>query len=162
MKDDIKALIINIIAGVLSFYVTKYLDSNNLPILSYFVFAMYILFISLASYFHIKKPASKTISIAEDNFKKCPEENKENNKPEIFHRILELTVKLSSQRIDATPKIIGKEINESPEIVLAYLKQMGSESLVSYTSGGKPPDINTSFFIAYHENPWKFLKIKSS
>jgi hypothetical protein len=85
-----------------------------------------------------------------------------NNKPEIFHKILQSVVKLASQHAESSPKIIGGLINETPQIVLAYLREMEAESIVVFANGGKSPDINTSFFISYHENPWKYLKIESS
>lgn len=161
MKNDIKSLILNIIAGILAYYVTKYLDKNDLPLLSYFVFALYLSFILLASYFHFQNSLKPNSDILKNDVKKTLEQNKENHKPEIFHKILQCVVKLASQHAQPSPKIIGEIIGESPQIVLAYLKEMETDSLVVFVNGGRPADINTPFHIAYHDNPWKYLNITS-
>jgi hypothetical protein len=161
MKNDLKSFLINVVAGFLTYYVTKYLDNNEFQYLSYVVFASYILFIFCAAYFHIKNSAKPTRKILEQSTEKETDQNEKNYKPDIFHNILKLVVKLASQHADPSPKKIGELIGESPQIVLAYLKEMGDEALVVYSSGGKPPDIDTPFYVAYHENPWKYIEIKS-
>jgi hypothetical protein len=160
MKNDLKSFLINVVAGLLTYYVTKYLDNNKFQSLSYVVFASYILFIFCAAYFHIKNSAKISRNILEQSAKKKSDQDKNNCKPEIFHKILKCVVKLASQHADPSPKKIGELIGENPQIVLAYLKEMEGESLVVYVSGGKPPDINTPFHVAYHENPWKYIEMK--
>jgi hypothetical protein len=162
MKNDIKSLSLNIIAGFLTYYVTKYLDTNNLPTLSYLVFALYLLFIFSAFYFHFQQRPKPQGNLLKQNTEEEPKQNKQDSKPKLFHDILQTVVKLASQHVNSSATAIGKIINENPDIVLSYLKQMEIDSLVVYESKGNPPDLNTSFFIAYHENPWKYVKIQSS
>ncbi len=161
MKNDIKSLFLNIIAGILAYYVTKYLDKNDLPLLSYLVFALYLAFILLASYFHFQNSLKPNRDTLKKDTEKSPDQNKENHKPEIFHKILQCVVKLASQHAQPSPKKIGEIIGESPQIVLAYLKEMETDSLVVFVNGGKPADINTPFHVAYHDNPWKYINITS-
>lgn len=160
MNNGLVTFFLNILAGVLAYYVTKFLDSNSQNLLRYTVFLLFIIFIIFGSYFNFKNSLHPSIKVPDQDGEKVIQEDKQNNKPEIFHKILRTVVKLAAQHVDATPKKIGELINESPEIVLAYLKEMEGEFIVVYTSGGKPPDINTPFFIAYHENPWKYIKIE--
>jgi len=162
MKNDIKSLFLNTIAGIFAYYVTKYLDTNNLPILSYLVFALYLVFIFSAFYFHFQHRPKPQGNFPKENEEDKPEKNKKDSKPKIFHDILQTVVKLASQHANSSATTIGKIINENPDIVLSYLKQMETDSLVVYENKGKSPDVNTSFFIAYHENPWKYVKIQPS
>jgi hypothetical protein len=157
MKSDVKTLFLNIIAGIISYYVVKFLDTNNLPLLSYSVFFLYLVFIFSASYFHFKQ--SKKPIVAKDDCQHKPDKDIADGEKDIVHNILKTVVKLSSQHIDATPQVIGNAINEDPKIVLAYLQKMSDDLLVVYANEGKPPDINVPFFVAYHENPWKLLKM---
>ena len=162
MKGEIKTFFLNVVAGVLAYYVTKFLDANNLPLLSYLVFGLYIVFLFAASYFHFQNRPKPVGEIVENSREKQPEKNIENNKPEIFHKILQTVAKLASQHVESSPKKIGEIIGENPQIVLAYLNEMVYDFLVAYVNNGNPADINTSFFIAYHDNPWMLLKIQSS
>ena len=158
MNHDIKTLLLNIIAGIISYYVVKFLDTNNLPILSYSVFVLYLLFIISSSYFHFQQ--SKKIIPLENKSKNDSGNNETNDKKDIIHEILKNVVMLSSQHIDATPKVIAEYVKEDPEIILSYLKKMADDFLVVYANNGKPPNIEVPFFVARHENPWKMLKIQ--
>ena len=158
MKRDLKTLFLNIIAGIISYYVVKFLDTNNLPVLSYSVFVLYLVFIFSASYFHFKQ--SKKPIVAKDNCQNKPDKDVTDDKEDIVHNILKTVVKLTSQHVDATPNVVAEKINEDPQIVLAYLQKMVDEHLVVFTNEGKPPTIDVPFFVAYHENPWKKIKIQ--
>src|SRR3990167_560742 len=142
MKHDFKTLLLNIAAGILTYYVTKFLDSNNQYLFSYLVIGLYVLFILAAIYSHfqnIPKPQRDTF---ENHGKNKIKKRVQNNKPEVFHKILQSVVKLASQHAESSPKIIGGLINETPQIVLAYLREMEAESIVVFANGGKTPDIN--------------------
>ena len=160
MKHDFKALLLNIAAGILTYYVAKFLDSNNQYFFSYFIIALYILFIISAIYFHFRNSSNQQMETSENHELNKINNGMNNNKPEIFQKIFQTVVKLASQHDDPSPKKIGELIGENSQIVLAYLNEMESQSLVVFVNGGKPPDINTPFHVASHENPWKYVEIK--
>jgi hypothetical protein len=160
MKHDFKALSLNIAAGLLTYYVTKFLDSNNQYVFSYLIVTLYIVFIILAVYFHFQNSLDLQRSTSENHELNKKNTGMNSDKPEIFLKIFQTVVKLASQHTDPSPKKIGELIGENPQIVLAYLKEMESQSLVVFVSGGKPADINTPFHVACHDNPWKYVEIK--
>ena len=160
MNRDIKTLLLNIIAGLVTFYVAKYFDENNLPILKYSVIILYVIFLIAVIFFHIRNTTKPITSSVTGDKTSQPNKNTKNDSSQLANEILINVVQLASQHAIASPKIIAPYVKESPELVLAYLKDMEKKQLVVYNSEGKEPTTNTSFFIAFNDNAWKCLKIE--
>lgn len=62
--------------------------------------------------------------------------------------ILTQIIKLRALNQTANPVVIAKNISSEAQIVLANLNKLHNEQQVTYTTGGKPPTIETDFFIS--------------
>lgn len=69
-----------------------------------------------------------------------------------------LKIKGSNQR--ATPNVIAKEIDSTPEIVLAHLNEMHEKLLTSFITKESPPSFDTDFFLT--EKAYMHIDIKKS
>ena len=67
------------------------------------------------------------------------------NTPELS--ILTQVIKLRSLNQAGNPVSIAKQIDSEPEIVLAHLNKLHNEHQVTYITGGKPPTVDTGFFL---------------
>lgn len=62
--------------------------------------------------------------------------------------ILTQIIKLRALNQTANPAVIAKNISSEAQIVLANLNKLHNEQQVTYITGGKPPTIETDFFIS--------------
>lgn len=61
--------------------------------------------------------------------------------------ILTQVIKFRALNQAGSPVSIAKIIDSEPQIVLAHLNKLHKEQQVTYITGGKPPTIDTDFFI---------------
>lgn len=75
------------------------------------------------------------------NLEKKPESR------DINTRILFQIIKLRSLNLKATPYEIANRLNDNPEIVLAHLRKLCGDQIVTHITGGLPPTLDTDFFL---------------
>ena len=75
----------------------------------------------------------------------------------IFHSILTLIAKYHSQNDAATPKRIAADLTLDPEVTLAHMWKYHNEQFITFTNGGRKPDVNTPFFLS--PNAWQHIKV---
>lgn len=78
-------------------------------------------------------------------------------KDETLHKILPLIAKYHSQEIPATPRKLAKELEIDEGIMLAHLWKYHNEQYMTFRTGGKQPDLDTSFFLS--PKAWELIKI---
>lgn len=76
---------------------------------------------------------------------------------DIFHSILAFVAKYHSQNIEATPTRIAVDLSLDPEVTLAYMWKYHNEQFITFTNGGKKPDLDTPFFLS--PNAWHHIKV---
>ena len=151
-------LLLNLISGMLTFYITKFFDTHGMQVISIIVFVLYIAFILFVIFVHTKKAIKPSLGILNKTFKKPSNYQKNPDSDETINHILTSIVKLSALRHETSPKTIGRDLGINPEFILTHLKQMQTDLLVVFINGGKPPDLETSFFITENQAAWKKIK----
>ncbi len=154
MDTDIKNFTINSLSGLLTAIVVIYLDKNGLTSLAYVVFGLYMLFlISVAIKFHKSHKTTQPINnqIKDKADEKENTDIKQSFEEQLTYEILFhiLQIKGMSQR--ATPRILASTLDYKPSLILSHLHDLHNDQYVTFYSSetdGKPPDLDTDFFVS--------------
>ncbi len=76
---------------------------------------------------------------------------------ETLHNCLALIAKYHSQEIQATPRQLAKDLGIDEGIMLAHLWKYHNEQYMTFCTGGKQPDLNTSYFLS--PKAWELIQI---
>lgn len=71
--------------------------------------------------------------------------------------ILSLVARYHSQEEKATPRRIAAELGLDPEITLAHMWKYHNDQYITFRTGGKRPELDTSFFLS--PKAWHVIKV---
>lgn len=159
MSEQIKGQLLNTFTGIISGLVVIFLDKNGLTSPVYIVFGLYIFVSVMVLIKHIKaeKITENSVKQEQKTSNNVEYNEQKNTKNEVLHNVLSLIAKYQSQEIPVTPRKLAKELEIDEGIMLAHLCKYHNEQYMTFRTGGKKPDLDTSFFLS--PKAWELIKI---